>query len=286
MMMFSMTDLHDFTRELQRKNDSKIVLLVADGLGGLPLEPGGKTELETANTPNLDALARRGVLRLGSTPVMPGIAPGSGPGHLGLFGYDPLRISYRPRRAGSAGHRLRTRAERRRHPRQFLHARCRAATSATAAPAALPATIGKNRWRKARRNQDSRRRSLRAAGEGISPGRRLPRRRPGGDVARHRPASHRRAAARSAWPTTAARQEDGRDRQGVLQAGPRDSEGRCRRRTSSRCAAIAKRPKIPTLRRSLRHSSRPRSPSTRCIAAWPGWSAWTSSDAGRRWTTR
>lgn len=85
-----MTDLHTLTRQLQKKNDSKIVLLVADGLGGLPLKPGGKTELETANTPNFDALARRGVLGL-STPVLPGIAPGSGPGHLGLFGYDPLQ---------------------------------------------------------------------------------------------------------------------------------------------------------------------------------------------------
>jgi 2,3-bisphosphoglycerate-independent phosphoglycerate mutase len=85
-----MTDLHDLTRQLQKKNDSKIVLLVADGLGGLPLEPGGKTELETAKTPHLDELARRGVLGL-STPVIPGIAPGSGPGHLGLFGYDPLK---------------------------------------------------------------------------------------------------------------------------------------------------------------------------------------------------
>lgn len=85
-----MTDLHNLTRELQKKNDSKIVLLVSDGLGGLPLKPGGKTELETAKTPNLDELARRGVLGL-STPVVPGIAPGSGPGHLGLFGYDPLK---------------------------------------------------------------------------------------------------------------------------------------------------------------------------------------------------
>jgi 2,3-bisphosphoglycerate-independent phosphoglycerate mutase len=82
--------MHDLTRELNHKNDSKIVLLVADGLGGLPLEPGGKTELETANTPNLDALARRGILG-GSIPVKPGITPGSGPGHLGLFGYDPLK---------------------------------------------------------------------------------------------------------------------------------------------------------------------------------------------------
>lgn len=85
-----MTDLHALTRQLQRQNDSKIVLLVADGLGGLPLQPGGKTELETAHTPNLDALAQRGVQGL-STPVLPGIAPGSGPGHLGLFGYDPLQ---------------------------------------------------------------------------------------------------------------------------------------------------------------------------------------------------
>src|SRR5947209_8176036 len=80
---------HDLIRELQEDNNSKIVLLVADGLGGLPMELGGKTELESARTPNLDTCAREGVCGL-SIPVLPGITPGSGPGHLGLFGYDPL----------------------------------------------------------------------------------------------------------------------------------------------------------------------------------------------------
>src|SRR5229473_3877095 len=82
--------LHDLLRELREPNASKIVLLVADGLGGLPLEPGGKTELESARTPNLDACVREGVCGM-SIPVLPGITPGSGPGHLGLFGYDPLQ---------------------------------------------------------------------------------------------------------------------------------------------------------------------------------------------------
>jgi len=83
-------DLHELTRSLHQKNDSKIVMLVADGVGGLPMEPGEPTELEAAKTPNLDALVKRGVCG-SSIPVKPGIAPGSGPGHLGLFGYDPLK---------------------------------------------------------------------------------------------------------------------------------------------------------------------------------------------------
>src|SRR4051795_3789936 len=81
--------MHELIRQLQEPNTTKIVMLVADGLGGLPIEPGGKTELETARTPNLDALATEGTVGL-STPVAPGITPGSGPGHLGLFGFDPL----------------------------------------------------------------------------------------------------------------------------------------------------------------------------------------------------
>jgi 2,3-bisphosphoglycerate-independent phosphoglycerate mutase len=69
---------------------TKIVMVIMDGLGGLPLVPGGKTELETAKTPNLDALAAHSILGL-TEPVGPGITPGSGPGHLGIFGYDPLQ---------------------------------------------------------------------------------------------------------------------------------------------------------------------------------------------------
>lgn len=83
-------DIHQLTRDLHTQSNSKIVMVVADGLGGLPMKPGGPTELEAANTPNMDELAARGI-QGASIPVAPGIAPGSGPGHLGLFGYDPLK---------------------------------------------------------------------------------------------------------------------------------------------------------------------------------------------------
>jgi 2,3-bisphosphoglycerate-independent phosphoglycerate mutase len=85
--MYTM-DLKMF-QDLKNQNDSKIVLVVMDGLGGIPIEHGGLTELETANTPNMDHLASSGICGL-HVPVAAGITPGSGPAHLALFGYDPI----------------------------------------------------------------------------------------------------------------------------------------------------------------------------------------------------
>ncbi len=76
--------------DLVEHGESRIVLLVLDGLGGLPEPETGRTELETARTPNLDRLARRSALGL-TRPVGRGVTPGSGPGHLALFGYEPTR---------------------------------------------------------------------------------------------------------------------------------------------------------------------------------------------------
>ena len=82
-------DSLELIRGLAQPSPSKIVLLVIDGLGGLPLQADGPTELEAATSPNLDRLAREGSNGL-SIPIARGIEPGSGPGHLALFGYDPL----------------------------------------------------------------------------------------------------------------------------------------------------------------------------------------------------
>ena len=83
-------DMLPIIAELAQKTPSKILLVVLDGVGGLPLEKGGPTELAAAHTPNLDALAQESALGL-LTPVYPGLAPGSGPGHLSLFGYNPFQ---------------------------------------------------------------------------------------------------------------------------------------------------------------------------------------------------
>lgn len=79
----------ELIQTLKEDNPSKIVLLVIDGLGGLPVKESPETALETAATPQLDALAARSTCGL-HEPVGAGITPGSGPGHLALFGYEPL----------------------------------------------------------------------------------------------------------------------------------------------------------------------------------------------------
>lgn len=85
-----MTDFTKVWESLAQKNGSKIVLLVLDGVGGIQDPKMGVTELQAANKPHLDELAQQsscGLLEI----VGPGITPGSGPGHLALFGYDPIQ---------------------------------------------------------------------------------------------------------------------------------------------------------------------------------------------------
>lgn len=79
-------------KKISHVSPSKIVFLIIDGVGGLPQPNSGKTELESAKKPNLDHIAKESICGL-IDPVAPGITPGSGPGHLAIFGYDPVRYS-------------------------------------------------------------------------------------------------------------------------------------------------------------------------------------------------
>lgn len=81
----------EILNEIISTNNSKIFYLIMDGLGGHPMPGGFKTELETARKPKLNQLAKEGITGM-LDPVLPGITPGSGPGHLALFGYDPLEF--------------------------------------------------------------------------------------------------------------------------------------------------------------------------------------------------
>jgi len=81
----------ELAKRLQKPNTTKIVLCILDGLGGLPRHETLRSELEKADVPNLDRLAARSEVGL-TVPVGTGITPGSGPGHLALFGYDPYRF--------------------------------------------------------------------------------------------------------------------------------------------------------------------------------------------------
>ena len=80
-----------FPSDIILRNDNKIIFVVLDGVGGLPSSKDGKTEMETARTPNLDKLVAENVCGC-FDPLLPGITPGSGPAHLTLFGYDALKL--------------------------------------------------------------------------------------------------------------------------------------------------------------------------------------------------
>ena len=114
-------DMHELTRSLHTQNDSKIVMVVADGLGGLPFESGGLTELEAAQTPRLDVLAQRGVLGL-SIPSSLALLPAVVPAIWACSVTTRLSTSLAAA-ARSDGHWFRAGPERRGRTRQLLHAR-------------------------------------------------------------------------------------------------------------------------------------------------------------------
>jgi len=82
----------EYMKKISRTSPSKIVFLVLDGVGGLPHAKTSKTELESARKPNLNRIARDSLCGL-TDPVSPGITPGSAPGHLAIFGYDPVKYN-------------------------------------------------------------------------------------------------------------------------------------------------------------------------------------------------
>ena len=256
---------------------------MADGLGGLPLEPGGKTELESARTPNLDACAREGVCGL-SIPVLPGITPGSGPGHLGLFGYDPLEYRIGRGILEALGINFAGRPARRGGPRQLLHASTRQASSPTAAPAGPRPSAASPCARSCKQIKvpgvevfvepvREHRFVVVFRGDDL------------GDAVNDTDPQQVGAAPLTAKGADAASQKtaDAVNRF-VAEAGQR-AQGRCadQHGDAARLRALSEdRHDAGSLRPASRRPSR----SIRCTRAWPGWSAWTCSTPARRWATR
>ena len=173
-------NIHELVRELREPADTKIVLLVADGIGGLPLEPGGKTELETASHPNLDDV-RPGRGERAERPRPARDHPRQRAGAPGAVRLRPAGIPHRPRHPRSPGDQLSGRAEGRGGPGELLHPR---PGRQDHRPPGRPAD-----HRAVRRtgqedagHHDPRGRGVRRAGEGAPVRAGVPRRRAGRDV--------------------------------------------------------------------------------------------------------
>ena len=216
--------MHDLIRQLKESNKTKIVMLVADGLGGLPIEPGGKTELETARTPNLDALGDRGDRRPEHA-GRPGDHPGLGPGAPRPVRLRPAGERHRPGRAGGAGDRRRGRAEGRRDPGQLLHDRRRGARHRPPGRADPDRGLREARRQAPRRGEDRGGRDPGRAGPRVPPGRPVPGRGAGRQRRRHRPALDRPAhpGAEGGRPRLG---EDRQGRRRVPPPGEGDPQGR------------------------------------------------------------
>ena len=272
-------DVQALIRELKIANQSKIVFLVADGLGGLPIEPGGPTELEAAKTPNLDNLAKHGVQ--GSMyPVGMGITPGSGPGHLSLFGYDPVKhlIGRGALEATGVGFKL---------GRNDVAVRCNFCTldaqgKITDRRAGRIPTEGKRpAGRHASASQSAWGRAVCRAGQGTPVRRGLSRRRAVWPCSRHRSADNRRAAVWTPWLTMRRAKKRPRwpsssspGRKKLLADQPK-ANGLTMR-------GFAAAPVIDSYKDVYGLKAAAIAVYPRCTRAWPNWSAWRWSASRKR----
>ena len=208
--------------------------------------------------------------------MLPGITPGSGPGHLGLFGYDPLEYRIGRGILEALGINFAGRAEGRGDPRQLLHARRRRQDHR---PPRRPADHRDAAWPLCEKLRTIKMPGVEVFVEPVREHRFVlvvPRRRPGRRRQRHRPASGRRAAAGGRGRRRRVA-EDGRGRQPVRRRGGEGPRRTRRRPTGSRCAASRATRRSRPFAGGLRPQGRGASRSTRCTRAWPGSSAWTSS---------